>query len=177
MPLTNAILEVAAKNAAGAGPTVKASIYSLVMEAVSKFDSKNGNTISKAQLEEVNKVLESGGLYITKTEDSYSLPDGIYDVLTLTDNKEKGTVTIKISEAANKAGLKFVDGSLPGSNGTQVTFVSETEVTVNVSALDATGLEAEILSLDAVYLEFVPSEITEIEADGASDEIEFIEEL
>ena len=63
-------------------PTVPVSIYSLVMEAVKTTGFKNGTQINTAQLEQVNKILKDGGIWI----ENGRLTDEVQGIMTLEGN-------------------------------------------------------------------------------------------
>lgn len=146
--------------------TAPVSIYSLVMEAIAGLD---GNTRIKAdQLLKVNEVLKNGQIFIDK--------DGnLTKEAQLVITKDGNTLTL--TEQAAAAGLRFTDGT-----GVVDTSEKFNMITINPdgTATLTNGAEiavVETLSLDAVNLEFVPTDIEETQEDASNAYYDFIPEI
>ena len=142
--------------------TAKEAIYSLVMQAVA--DSTLTGKINAAQLAKVHEVLKNGGVFLG--EDG-SLTKETALVMTKKDN------VITLTEKAVKLGLAFTDG-MSSNKYNKLTVNADGTVTLSD---EATGQLAEVLSLDAVNLEFVPTEISETDGSGADADLDFTPEL
>ena len=144
---------------------VDAGIYGLVMDAVA--NSELTGQINAKQLEVVNEVLKNGNILLTAGEDgTLKLTDAAAKVMTLDGN------TITLTDKAVQLGLKFTSDIGAGKDAatapTKVGSVSEDGKSVTLPE-GVTAAEVVAFSLDSVYLEFVPTEITEGEADAGAD--------
>lgn len=144
---------------------VDAGIYGLVMDAVA--NSELTGQINAKQLEVVNEVLKNGNILLTAGEDgTLKLTDAAAKVMTLDGS------TITLTDKAVQLGLKFTSDIGAGKDAatapTKVGSVSEDGKSVTLPE-GVTAAEVVAFSLDSVYLEFVPTEITEGEADAGAD--------
>ncbi len=145
--------------------TEPVSVYSLVMEAVSQLSDTK---ITAEQLAKVNEVLKNGGIFIDSTG---NLTEEAKLVMTKADN------VLTLTPQAKTAGLKFTDGSkVVGSPDSFDTITVNEDGTATLTN-SATANMAEVLSLDAVNLEFVPTEIDTAEADGGEASVDADEVL
>ena len=151
-----------------AATPVKAGIYGLVMDAIKA--SKITGTISNEQLTVVNDVLKNGNILLTNGE----LTDAAKQVMTISEDKN----TITLTDQAFNLGLRFTQGIGSGEDATK----DPTAATVNpdgksITLPDAAAAEAMVLSLESVYLEFVPTEMADAADDDADAVQDFIPEL
>ncbi len=147
--------------------TAPVSVYSLVMDAVAGLSEDT--RIKKEQLDKVNEVLKNGGLFIDKDG---NLTAEAQKVMTKEGDK------LTLTPQAVTAGLAF-------SAGTGVKDESETKYNVLVINPDGTATLsvnaelalAETVSLEAVNLEFVPTDIDETSAGGSDADFGLVPEL
>ncbi len=155
----------------------KVGIYGLVMEAIA--NSKITGEMDATQLEAVNEVLKNGNLQLKTTKDK----NGKITDIKLTDAAAKimtvdlATKTITLNDRAANLGVRFA--TMKATDGTEGdAIVSEDGKSVVLSdAFDVAAQEAAVLSLESVYLEFVPTEIAESDGAGADAVQDFIPEL
>ncbi len=146
--------------------TAPVSVYSLVMEAIAGLEENT--RISANQLVKVNEVLKNGKIFIDKDG---NLTKEAQLVMTKTDN------VLKLTDKAVTAGLAFTDGT-----GAEDQSGKYNMLTLNGdgTATLSNGAEVsvvEVLSLDAVNLEFVPTEIAESEVNDSDLDMDFTPEL
>ncbi len=146
--------------------TEPVSVYSLVMEAIAGFEENT--RISATQLVKVNEVLKNGKIFIDKDG---NLTKEAQLVMEKTDN------VLKLTDKAVTAGLAFTDGTgAEDQTGKYNMLTLNDDGTATLSS----GAEisvVEVLSLDAVNLEFVPTEIAESEVDDSDFNMDFTPEI
>lgn len=143
-----------------------ASIYSLVTEALKTgFDADN----KIKNIDAVNAVVSAGGL---ATDDKGTLNEQAQVLFKL-----EGT-TLSVQENLYNAGVRIKSLTYTVSDGEEKTATSEDEgksVTLDGVAV-AQGID-NVITFEAVELEFVETEIAESADEGVDSEIDFIKEL
>ncbi len=153
-----------------AAKAVEAGIYGLVMDAI--FGSTLTGEIEATQLEAVNEVLKNGNILLTTDEEgTLKLTEAADKVMTLEGD------TITLTEKAVQLGLRFTTIGV-GTDAATAPVATVSDDGKSITLPDGvTTAEAMVLSLDSVYLEFVPTEMADVDADGADAVQDFIPEL
>lgn len=156
--------------------TAPVSLYSLVTDAIlsggfgkPEDDGTTYKAVSETQIDAVNKVLSSGGIYIAGgalTEDSAKIM--AYDA-------KAGTITL--TEDAYNAGLRFtsVKAAVNGAEATEI--VSKDGKTIQLSEAGLAAAEAEFFMLEDVELVLVPEVVEESTADEQVEIVLDFEEI
>ncbi len=149
---------------------VKAGIYGLVMDAI--VNSTLDGEINAEQLTVVNEVLKNGNILLTADEEgTLKLTEAADKVMTLEGD------TITLTEKAVQLGLRFTTIGV-GTDAATAPVATVSDDGKSITLPDGvTTAEAMVLSLDSVYLEFVPTEMADVDADGADAVQDFIPEL
>ena len=158
---------VAVNGTATSENEAKASVYSLVVEALKSGTFNSENTITEDQAAEAKNVIVDGGLYITVTDGNYVVPDA--SIFTAEGTK----VTIDPDLIA--AGIKVESIAFSTASGSTGT------ATVD-SATGVVNFGSNVLnSYDVIYLEdieFVFETVDESVADETiTGELDFVEEV
>ncbi len=156
-------------------PTEKEAIYSLVMTALEKAiaDATIEGQINAEQLAAVNSILANGGIFV---DENGNLTDEAKKVMTKTDktitlNKDAFDLGLRFTKDAMTYAVKGEDGNIT----TPADAIAVTEDTITIN--DAASAEAVMLALEAVNLEFVPTEMADADAEDADAAQDFIPEL
>ncbi len=176
-----AVIEAVKGGANYSVDTIKASLYSEVVENLEK-GGYSADTVNSGMIAKANEVISHGGIYFTESETLNDQTKKIVDVNTETTGK----ITVTVNKPYSDYGIGFIlaDGKVVVGSTEVAAFGETGEVyksfTVNTSdntvTLSGDG-GAVTLSLDSVNIEFVETLINETAAEGADSAPDFVPEL
>lgn len=178
-----AVIEAIKDGASYSVGTVKASLYSEVVENLEALkDSYSAETVNSDMIAKANEVISHGGIYFTESEKLNEQTNKIVDVNTETTGK----ITVTVNSPYSDYGIGFIlaDGKVVVGS-TEVEASDEAgkvyqnftvDTSNNTVTLSGDG-GAVTLSLDSVNIEFVETLINETAAEGADSALDFVPEL
>ena len=179
-----ATLEAVKNGVSYAVASIRASLYSEVVENLKALSGTYTGGTDKTMIAKANAVITHGGVYFTST-DGTGLTKETTEIISVTNGADSYTVTVNTPYST--FGIGFVlDGNTVCIGSIDRTFENaesgKAYDTVTVNKADRTvtlssGEEVIVLSLDAVNIEFIETAINESEAAGAGAEFDFIPEL